>query len=139
MKPFFGIAAVFLILMGSALAQPYGGPDHGYRERDYRDRERSHGYRDREDTFEEREYLRCNPDVEQAVNSGQQQSGWAHYESIGRREGRRLSCGREDAFDEREYLRCNPDVDRAVLNGEHESGWAHYRSDGRREGRPLSC
>lgn len=118
MKAFCVIAATSLMLMGpigSALAQ-YGGPDYGYgyrdrdreldyrRERDYR---RDHDYRYREGDrdygergrrpdrgygFDEREYLRCNRDVAAAVAQGRQESGWAHYQAYGRREGRRLSC-----------------------------------------------
>ncbi len=42
--------------------------------------------------FDEREYLRCNPDVWRAVRRGEQPSGWAHYQKFGRYEGRRLRC-----------------------------------------------
>src|SRR3954466_11406743 len=113
MKALCAIAAVGLTLMGSigpAAAPPYGGPGYGYGDRDrgYGDRDR--GYRDRDDgyrergpayrergrdrgyAFDEREYLRCNPDVRRAVNLGQMQSGFVHYQGYGRREGRRLSC-----------------------------------------------
>jgi hypothetical protein len=120
MKALFAMAAVGLSLigsMGAAPAQPGGGPDYGYRERDegygergpryreregygergrgYREREygeRGRGYRERETGFDEREYLRCNPDVAQAIRRGQMQSGAIHYQGYGRREGRRLSC-----------------------------------------------
>jgi hypothetical protein len=53
--------------------------------RDYE--ERGPGY-----AFDEREYLRCNPDVRRAVNRGQQESGFVHYQTIGRRERRPLTC-----------------------------------------------
>jgi hypothetical protein len=115
MKALFAMAAVGLSLigsMGSPSAQPGGGPDYGYRERDsgygergprYRERdygygergereERGRGYRERESGFNEREYLRCNPDVARAISRGQMQSGAIHYQGYGRREGRRLSC-----------------------------------------------
>jgi hypothetical protein len=120
MKALFAIAAVGLSLMGSmgaASAQPGGGPDYGYRERDegygergpryreregygergprYREREsgeRGRGYRERDTGFNEREYLRCNPDVARAISRGQMQSGFMHYQGYGRREGRRVSC-----------------------------------------------
>ena len=108
MKALYLAAAVGLGLVGpiaSATAQPYGGPDYGSRDRgDYRDRgdryrdrddfddrDRGRGYGDRAG-FDEREYLRCNPDVRRAVQSGQMESGAAHYRTFGRREGRRLSC-----------------------------------------------
>ena len=116
MKVIYAFAAVGLCLMGPASAQSYGGRDYGYGERDdgyrgrggrdrddgYRDRggrDRDDGYRDRGDRggsrdygFNERAYLRCNPDVLAAVNRGQMKSGAAHYQVFGRREGRRLSC-----------------------------------------------
>ena len=62
--------------MGSVSAQPYGGRGYGGR-----------GY-----GFNEREYLRCNPDVRRAVRRGIVSSGRAHYRVNGRYEGRRLSC-----------------------------------------------
>src|SRR3954463_13429746 len=94
--------------MDSASAQPYGGQDDGYRERDYGDRHRDYGERDRgygdrdrgyerrdrdyggrdrgaeyggrESAFDDREYLRCNPDVAQAIARGQMKSAIAHYQ-----------------------------------------------------------
>ena len=108
MKALYTAAVIGLGLIGlivSATAQPYGGPDYGSRDRgEYRDRgdryrdrdddygDRSRGYGDRAGGFDEREYLRCNPDVRRAVQSGQMESGAAHYKTFGRREGRRLSC-----------------------------------------------
>ena len=109
MKAFCAVAAIGLSLMatmGSASAQPYGVPDYGYeepddgyrdpgpryRERDYRYEERGPRARDRRYAFDEREYLRCNPDVRRAVRRGEVDSGVAHYLTFGRREGRRLSC-----------------------------------------------
>ncbi|GJD89499.1 hypothetical protein BHAOGJBA_3027 [Methylobacterium hispanicum] len=104
------VAGMTLIApMNLASAQPYGYGDRDYRDRgDYRDRD----YRDRGDyrrgrdddydrprgrnrgdyAFDEREYLRCNPDVRRAIVNGQMQSGLAHYRTFGQREGRRLSC-----------------------------------------------
>lgn len=111
MKTLGAVAVIALSLMGSASAQPYGGRDDGYRERGdgYQERgegsrERGRVYRDRDDDdeergqgrrrygFDEREYLRCNPDVRQAVNRGIMESGAVHYQTFGRRENRRLSC-----------------------------------------------
>ncbi|MGU3538623.1 hypothetical protein [Methylobacterium sp. A54F] len=108
MKALCAAAAIGLTLVGSALAQPYGGSDYGYRDRDY-GREyggRDRGYRDRDDddyrgrrgygggsvAFDAREYMRCNPDVRRAVERGQVTSAIDHYRVFGRREGRRLSC-----------------------------------------------
>ena len=97
MKALCVLAAVGLTLLGSlgsVSAQPYGGYGDGYRGRNdgyqdrgsrYRDRGRGYG-------FNEREYLRCNPDVLRAVRRGIVSSGTAHYRVNGRREGRRLSC-----------------------------------------------
>lgn len=85
-----------------ALAQPYGARDYGYDRRDYDGRDRDdddryrggygRGYGRGGFAFDEREYLRCNPDVRRAVMRGQMPSGLAHYQTFGRREGRRLSC-----------------------------------------------
>ena len=65
------------------------GYDRGY-DRNY-DRGYDRGY-DRAYGFDEREYLRCNPDVRRAVRRGTMESGIVHYQVFGRREGRRLSC-----------------------------------------------
>lgn len=110
MKTLYAAMAVGLTLIGPASAQPYGGRDYGYgrdyggrddgyrdrdrgdRDRDYDDRDRGRGSRDRGFAFDEREYLRCNPDVRRAISNGQMESGAAHYRVFGRREGRRLSC-----------------------------------------------
>ena len=110
MKAFLAVVAVgfgVMSALGPALAQR--GPDYGYGGRDYGDRDRDgddyrgrdrgdRGYGDRGygerayGGFDEREDLRCNPDVRRAVASGQMESGAAHYRTFGRREGRRLSC-----------------------------------------------
>ncbi|MET7243602.1 hypothetical protein ABZT49_09555 [Methylobacterium sp. EM32] len=77
--------------------------DYRGRERDYgsRDRDRDYGSRDRDygernrggaAAFNEREYLRCNPDVARAVLAGKMQSGQKHFQVHGFREGRKLSC-----------------------------------------------
>jgi hypothetical protein len=109
MKVLCAMAALGLSLMasmGSASAQPYGGPGYGYRDRDGgydergpRDRDRDYGYeergpryRGRPSAFNEREYLRCNRDVLRSVRRGETASGLQHYLQFGRREGRRLSC-----------------------------------------------
>jgi hypothetical protein len=111
MKTILAAAAVTLGVLGvvgPVVAQPrpdyddYGYRDRGYRDRDrgdYGDRDRGYRDRDRDDYrgranygFDEREYLRCNPDVRRAIANGQMESGAAHYRVFGRREGRRLSC-----------------------------------------------
>ena len=107
MKVFLAAAAVSLGILGAlspALAQPRGDyEDYGYRDRGYRDRGDydGRGYRDRDRDdyrgratygFDEREYLRCNPDVRRAVARGQMESGIAHWRTFGQRERRRLSC-----------------------------------------------
>ncbi|MDP4005225.1 hypothetical protein [Methylobacterium sp. NEAU K] len=104
MKAFLAVAAVGFGVLGAfgpALAQPRGpdyeygdrdrGEGYGYRDRGYRERDRGYGER-AYGGFDEREYLRCNPDVRRAVANGQMESGAAHYRTFGRREGRRLSC-----------------------------------------------
>jgi len=102
MKAIYAVAAVGLGLMGSIAsvsAQPYGSRDYGYEERGrgyggrgYDDEDRGRGYGRRDYGFDEREYLRCNPDVLRAVRRGQMESGAVHYQTFGRRERRRLSC-----------------------------------------------
>ncbi|AMB47940.1 MULTISPECIES: hypothetical protein [Methylobacteriaceae] len=107
MKAIYAVAAVGLGLMGSIAsvsAQPYGSRDYGYEERgrgyggrggEYEERGRGYGdrgYGRRDYGFDEREYLRCNPDVLRAVRRGQMESGAVHYQTFGRRERRRLSC-----------------------------------------------
>jgi hypothetical protein len=65
----------------------------GHRYDDDHGRERSRGSQEEpEGEFDEDEYLRCNPDVAQAVERGQMPSGNFHYRTFGRREGRRLTC-----------------------------------------------
>lgn len=112
MKAIYATAAIASLIGSMAAAQPYGGyggydrPGPGYEEggRGYRDREdryeeRGYGYRERGPRreergygFNEREYLRCNPDVRIAIAQGRMPSARFHYESYGRREGRRVSC-----------------------------------------------
>lgn len=70
--------------------------DYGRRD-DYRSRDRDYGSRDRGSrdsgvAFNEREYLRCNPDVARAVMAGKMESGRKHFQVHGFREGRKLSC-----------------------------------------------
>lgn len=76
MKALLAIAAVGLGLIG-ALSSVSSQPYYGYR--DYR-------------VFNERSYLRCNPDVRRAVYRGEFRSGYEHYVKFGRREGRRIWC-----------------------------------------------
>ncbi len=113
MRAFLAVLVAGVSLIGPvelASAQPYGGRDYGYGDRDYGSRDRGYdsrgrgGYdyddrgpqqrrRERGDyAFDEREYLRCNPDVRKAIVNGQMESGLAHYRTFGRREGRRLTC-----------------------------------------------
>jgi hypothetical protein len=94
MKAFLAAATVGLSILGAVApvaAQPRPDYDDGYRDRGYRDRGDYRG-RSAYGGFDEREYLRCNPDVRRAVAAGQMESGAAHYRVFGRREGRRLSC-----------------------------------------------
>lgn len=67
-------------------------PSHRY-DNDARERKRNRGSQEEpEAEFDEDEYLRCNPDVAQAVERGQMQSGDFHYKTFGRRERRQLTC-----------------------------------------------
>ncbi|MCF4128858.1 hypothetical protein [Methylobacterium sp. SyP6R] len=75
----------------------YGRRDDYRRDRDYGSRDRDRDYRDQGPprgaaAFNEREYLRCNPDVARAVLAGKMESGYKHFQVHGFREGRKLSC-----------------------------------------------
>lgn len=97
MKAFWvaALAGIGLVgVAGSATAQYYG---QGYERsqgygRGYDEPRRSRDYDRRGGGFDEGEYLRCNPDVRRAVRRGTMESGFSHYRTFGRREGRRLSC-----------------------------------------------
>ena len=95
MKTLGKIAVVGLSLMGSMSSgwAQYGGPQY--------DNGRQDGYDEGQDDsysppvrrgFDEREYLRCNPDVRRAVYRGTMPSAIYHYQHYGRREGRQLRC-----------------------------------------------
>ena len=106
MKALTGLTVAGLALIGSmglASAQYYGdrdrgGPRYDDRDRGYDRRGGGDRYDDRRGGggrsagFDEREYLRCNPDVRRAVQNGQMESAIVHYQRHGQREGRRLSC-----------------------------------------------
>lgn len=81
--------------------------------------------------FDEALYLAANPDVAEAVKSGQFKSGFDHYRLHGQVEGR-PGVG----FDEDRYLAANPDVAEAVRNGTIASGREHYQLYGIKENRP---
>lgn len=66
--------------------------DRSSRNRDDDDRGRGRRDRGEDQGFDEREYLRCNPDVRQAVEQGKMPSGAVHYRTFGRKEGRRPGC-----------------------------------------------
>ncbi len=94
--------------------------------------------------YGESQYLKCNPDVQQAVYRGQFHSGYDHYMQHGQFENRLTDggCFASDApfwFFEYGYLRCNPDVRAAVYQGQFVSGWHHYRLYGQFENRRLQC
>ncbi|GJD33784.1 hypothetical protein [Methylobacterium aerolatum] len=102
MKAICAVSFVVLGIAGSvsaATAQGYYGGG-GYEGRGYEGRgyggggyeDRGYGGRGYGGGFDERDYLRCNPDVLRAVRRGQFESGLHHYRTFGRRERRRLSC-----------------------------------------------
>ncbi len=86
--------------------------------------------------FDEHAYLILNPDVAAAVRTGAFESGHAHWEQCGRREGRltRLPAS-QPGFDEAEYLWWNPDVARAIRSGAFASGHEHWGLRGQYEAR----
>jgi hypothetical protein len=86
--------------------------------------------------FDEERYLRANPDVRDAVQRGEIESGRVHYIGFGYFEGR---SGGMTEIDEHWYLRKYPDVAAAVQNGQVESAVAHFNSIGAGEGRSPSA
>jgi hypothetical protein len=80
-------------------------------------------------TFDEELYLELNTDVADAVNAGDFESGWQHYEEYGLKENRPAE------FNETQYLEMNPDVEAAVEAGTFATGKDHFIQYGRAEGR----
>ncbi|MGE3681318.1 MAG: hypothetical protein AB7G93_06285 [Bdellovibrionales bacterium] len=94
--------------------------------------------------YGEQAYLFCNEDVRRAVSMGMVESGYQHYITHGRFEGRITDgrCSANDAprwFDEHGYVRCNADVAHAIRRGDFRSGWHHYRAHGQYENRAPGC
>ena len=83
------------------------------------------------DLFDEEFYLNANPDVAEAVASGEIRSAFRHFERFGQFEGRDPSL----LFDTAYYLAENPDVAAAVASGEQDSAFKHFRKFGQFEGR----
>ncbi|KMO12060.1 hypothetical protein [Methylobacterium platani] len=125
--------------VGGAMAQPYGGPDYGYRDRgDYRDRE----YRSRDGDYRDRDYRDRRDDYGRRDDYRGRDRDYGSRDrdrDYGSRDRDRGSRDQGAAFNEREYLRCNPDVARAVLAGKMQSGYKHFQVHGFREGRKLTC
>ncbi len=80
--------------------------------------------------FDEQLYLNQNPDIAQAVASGQVKSGFEHFILHGFNEGRSLGL-----FDEQFYLRQNPDIAQVVASGQLRSGLEHFIRYGANENR----
>src|SRR5690606_2641521 len=82
--------------------------------------------------FNEAFYLQQNPDVAQAIASGQVQSASEHFINYGHREARAINPG----IDLGKYLSANPDVtDKLEQNG--LSPLEHLMTYGVNEGRDL--
>jgi hypothetical protein len=80
--------------------------------------------------FSEDTYLAENPDVADAVRTGQIENPRLHYLGNGYFEGR---TGGGPPLDEEWYLRTYPDVADAVANGRVASAAEHFQSVGARE------
>jgi hypothetical protein len=80
--------------------------------------------------FDEQLYLNQNPDIAQAIASGQVKSGFEHFISHGFNQGRNPGL-----FDEQFYLSQNPDIAQAVTRGEVRSGLEHFIRYGANENR----
>ena len=87
-----------------------------------------------EETFCEQDYLLSNPDIADAVKRGEFKSGFEHWVTSGRHEGRSFQAAE---FIEREYLELNPDVAKSVEEGQFASGRDHWQQRGRLEGRSI--
>jgi|HubBroStandDraft_6_1064221.scaffolds.fasta_scaffold744579_1 hypothetical protein len=85
--------------------------------------------------FDEDGYLGANPDVRQAVQRGDVESGQMHYIGYGYFEGR---TGGTVKIDERRYLGDNPDVAAAINEGRIKSVEDHFYTIGAGEGRSPS-
>jgi hypothetical protein len=85
--------------------------------------------------FNEAGYLEANPDVAEAVKSGEIESARLHYIGFGYFEGRQ---GATPDVDERWYLRSYPDVGAAVRAGRLASGREHFSIIGAQEWRSPS-
>jgi len=81
--------------------------------------------------FDERYYLATNPDVATAVRNGVFTSGFAHFQALGKLEGRNPSA----YFNTSYYLSSNPDVAAAIRNKLVSSAYDHYIAAGQFEGR----
>lgn len=82
--------------------------------------------------FDEKEYLRVNPDVAEAIGRGEVENGKIHYIGFGYFEGRR---GAGPVVDDDWYLRKYPDVNSAVRKKEVASATDHFHVVGSGEGR----
>jgi hypothetical protein len=85
--------------------------------------------------FNEVGYLKENPDVAEAVESGEIESARLHYIGFGYFEGR---LGATPDVDERWYLRSYPDVGAAVKAGRLSSAREHFTLTGAAEWRSPS-
>jgi hypothetical protein len=81
-------------------------------------------------------YLRDNPDIADAVQSGTLDDPRLHYVGFGFFEGR---LGATPEVDERWYLRTYADVGDAVRSGDVASAAEHFRVIGATEGRSPSA
>jgi hypothetical protein len=85
--------------------------------------------------FDEEEYLKENPDVAKAVESGELESGLMHYIGFGYFEGR---AGGGPKVDEAWYLKKYPDITKAIRDGRIKSAQQHFHNAGGGEGRAPS-
>jgi hypothetical protein len=86
--------------------------------------------------FDEERYLQANPDVRDAVQRGDIESGQVHYIGYGYFEGRRGGVAK---VDERRYLREYLDVAAAIRAGKVKSASEHFHLIGAAEGRCPSA
>ncbi|MEM7741335.1 MAG: hypothetical protein AAF225_11100 [Pseudomonadota bacterium] len=82
--------------------------------------------------FSEKAYIKANPDIAQAIKTGQVASGSQHYAMTGYFEGRYAG---NFAVNPTWYLGNNSDIREAALRGDISDATRHFQSTGYHEGR----
>ena len=87
--------------------------------------------------FSEKWYLNKNKDVAEAVKKGTFKTGYHHFVTCGKEEGRKPLPPIPKEYNEGDYLELNTDIAEAVRKGTYTSGLHHYLSYGYCENRKI--